>query len=472
MDVFEKVLALISEYNLIKKHQHIVLGLSGGPDSLCLFHILLQLAEEWDLKIYPVHINHMLRPGAAGEDQAFVEEVCRKAGYPAQVFVYDCNAIAARDHLTSEEAGRKVRYEAFAQTAASLRSKGICADDIRIAVAQNADDQAETILFRVLRGVGTDGLSGMHYSRRDTDGNLIVRPLLDVYKDEIMEYCREHDLHPCVDETNKQPLYTRNRLRLQLFPLLEQEYNANIKDTMIRMGRIAAVDSQYLQQQARAAYLSLRKEQENGKIVFSGTGFRELHPAIGRRVLALAFREAGLNEDVSFSHYQACEDIAVRGGASSGCDLPGGYRFARVYDDLQITAKAFSAGDNGAPEITVCEMSMEEYRKARQNHNRCAAFDYDSLAAEHGEGFLQQLTIRHRMPGDYIAIGGGGRKKLQNLFVDCKIPRDERNQLFVAAVGHEILWILPHRGWSRFSTKYQPGEMTKRVICIEIICET
>ena len=471
MTTFEKVLKTIRDHQLIEKHQHIVLGLSGGPDSLCLFHILLRLAEDWDLTVYPVHVNHKLRPGAAEADQRFVEDFCLQAGSPARVYVYDCGAIAAKERLTSEEAGRKVRYEAFAREAAELRSKGVRPEDIRIAVAQNADDQAETILFRVLRGAGTDGLSGISYSRFDEEENRIVRPLLDIYKEEILAYCRENQLRPCVDATNQEPLYTRNRLRLQLIPLLEQEYNANIKDTLNRMGKIAARDSQFLWSQAKQAYDRLCLEQTPAMVTLEGDGLRKLDPALRQRVLSLAFQQVGLTEDVSYAHYESCEAIVFHAGPSAGCDLPDGYRFVRVYGDVRVASKAYASGEAESSEVRIRVVTAEEYSRLPAKKGGRAAFDLDALEAVYGEHAAGLLCIRTRQPGDFIALGGGGRKKLQDLFVDRKVPRDDRDRILLAAVGSEVLWVLPVQGWSRYSGKYSVEASTKKVIYIEKICD-
>lgn len=471
MTTFEKVLKTIRDHQLIEKHQHIVLGLSGGPDSLCLFHMLLRLAEDWDLTVYPVHVNHKLRPGAAEADQRFVEDFCLQAGFPARVYVYDCGAIAAKERLTSEEAGRKVRYEAFAREAAELRSKGVRPEDIRIAVAQNADDQAETILFRVLRGAGTDGLSGISYSRFDEEENRIVRPLLDIYKEEILAYCRENQLRPCVDATNQEPVYTRNRLRLQLIPLLEQEYNANIKDTLNRMGKIAARDSQFLWSQAKQAYDRLCLEQTPAMVTLEGDGLRQLDPALRQRVLSLAFQQVGLTEDVSYAHYESCEAIVFHAGPSAGCDLPDGYRFVRVYGDVRVASKAYASGEAEPSEVRIRVVTAEEYSRLPAKKGGRAAFDLDALEAVYGEHAAGLLRIRTRQPGDFIALGGGGRKKLQDLFVDRKVPRDDRDRILLAAVGSEVLWVLPVQGWSRYSGKYSVEASTKKVIYIEKICD-
>ena len=173
--IFQKVQETIASHNLIKSDEHIVLGLSGGPDSVCLFHILLRLRQTLGIRLHPVHVNHGLRTGAAERDQNYVEELCREHEVFCKVIAADCRELAGAWHMTSEEAGRKLRYDAFYDEARQIAEKlaaehGGSPDDfsehIRIAVAHNADDQAETILFRVLRGTGTDGLAGIHEALR------------------------------------------------------------------------------------------------------------------------------------------------------------------------------------------------------------------------------------------------------------------------------------------------------------------
>ncbi|MGX8773942.1 MAG: tRNA lysidine(34) synthetase TilS, partial [Bacillota bacterium] len=150
----------IREHNLIEKGDHIVIGLSGGPDSVCLFHVLSVMAAEMDLTIHPVHVNHMFRPGAAEADQKYVEELSEHFGLTPYVFTVNCSALAEELDMTSEEAGRKARYDAFFLVAEKVAGELGGPGRVKIAVGHNANDQAETVLFRILRGTGMDGLAG------------------------------------------------------------------------------------------------------------------------------------------------------------------------------------------------------------------------------------------------------------------------------------------------------------------------
>ncbi len=368
--LIDTVRETIRVHDLIHRGDHIVLGLSGGPDSVCLFHVLQRLAAEWDLTIHPVHVNHQLRPGDAERDQAYVEELCEKAIHAkvglCRTFVVDCNALAKERKQTSEEAGRQARYDAFVQVAreieAALSAGKTAAPGVRIAVAQNANDQAETILHRILRGTGTDGLAGIAYRRYEKEIP-VIRPLLDVPRAEIETYCEENRLDPVIDHTNLEPIYMRNRIRLELLPELAQ-YNENIVETLTRLGRIAAADRDYIWQQTEDSFNRLRMDDEAGtvsdapiakagvsapagapeassvasavkagiaapaglRIELDRAGLAELPEAIRRRVMLRAFREIGLASDISEERLRAADAIIGKKQAPKTVEFPRGYR--------------------------------------------------------------------------------------------------------------------------------------------------
>lgn len=332
--IFQKARETIASHHLIEPDEHIVLGLSGGPDSVCLFHMLLRLRQSMGLHLHPVHINHGLRPGAADRDQQYVEELCQSHGISCKVVSADCNALARELHMTSEEAGRKLRYDAFYETARQIAAKmaaeaGGTLEDfskhVKIAVAHNADDQAETILFRVLRGTGTDGLAGIAYERKER-GFSVIRPVLDLPRTDVEEYCRRNDLHPMEDHTNQQSIYTRNKIRLELLPLLEREYNENIREGLRRMGTIAAADSDYLQTCAEESLQDLLREKTEDELVLEREGLAALHEALRHRILLKCFAESGLASDVSAERIAAADKIIGKKQAPKTVEFPRGYR--------------------------------------------------------------------------------------------------------------------------------------------------
>ena len=326
----------ICAHNLIVEGDHIVIGLSGGPDSVCLFHVLLKMAEEMKLTLHPVHINHRFRPGAAEADQAYVEALSQKYGLTARVFTVDCNALAEELGMTSEEAGRKARYDAFLQVAEEIGGS------VKIAVAHNANDQAETVLFRILRGTGMDGIAGMAYEREDrrnaagTGGSRstvrIIRPLLDTWREDVEEYCAEMKLDPVTDHTNNEELYARNKIRLDLIPYIEQKYNSNFQEGLVRMAKIAAADKDYFWEETTKAFEQLivpaadpDDSLAGSMVTLSWRGLAECHEALRHRVILKAFGEIGLEKDITAERLEAADKIILGSVGGKTVEFPHGY---------------------------------------------------------------------------------------------------------------------------------------------------
>lgn len=333
--LIEQVRKTINEHDLIQQKQHIVLGLSGGPDSVCLFHVLMTLSGQLGITLHPVHINHRLRPGAAEHDQRYVEQLCESMGVECSVFTVDCREMARELSTTSEDAGRIARYDAFHETAekvaAELQAGGLdeetARSSVKIAVAHNAGDQAETILFRLLRGTGTDGLAGIAYERKER-GFSVIRPILDVDRASIEEYCETNGLDPVIDHTNSEAIYARNKIRLELIPLLESEYNENIKASLVRLGRIASEDKDYLWQQTEQAYRELAESAQvpAGMIVMDREKLAAAHPAIRHRLIMKAFAQIGLEKDISEERIKSADAIISKKQGPKTVEFPHCYR--------------------------------------------------------------------------------------------------------------------------------------------------
>ena len=328
----KKILKTIAQHNLLRKNMHIVLGLSGGPDSMCLFDVLSELSAEMGLTIHPVHVNHKFRPGAAEEDQKFVEEHCADRGFRCRTFVTDCNEMASRLKMTSEEAGRKARYDAFFTVAEEVASSGTERGDIVIAVAQNANDQCETILFRIMRGTGVDGLSGIAYKRSGKGGFDIIRPLLDITRDEIEKYCADRNLQPRIDHTNNEAIYTRNKIRLELIPYMMENFNNNIIETVNRLGHIAAEDKDYIQGEAGRIYEKIRCGEAD--VAIFTEPLESVHKAVRHRIYNMCLNRAGMEENITGAHLDAIEKIRVSESPSASADLADGFKVAKAYDRL------------------------------------------------------------------------------------------------------------------------------------------
>ncbi len=430
--VLKTIEETIQEHELINKGDHIVLGLSGGPDSLCLFSVFMELREQAGFTMEAVHVNHQLRPGEADEDQAFVEEFCREHGVTCTVFTKDCRAIAEKRGLTEEEAGRMIRYEAF-DTVAERHG-----NPVRIAVAQNMDDQCETMLLRLMRGTGPDGLSAIQYCRTSEKGFSIIRPLLDVDRKHIEEYCREKNLHPRKDRTNCENRYTRNRVRNELLPFIEEKFNPEFKKALIRLSRSLAADREYFEKETAEAFRKISDEE--GRIALSE--YAQYPESIRKRMLMRMMEKAGLASDVFMVHVEAVDALALKNETGKRIQLPKGYVAEIQYGRLKI------------------------YGEARDTAKRKVTASFSRKALMEAFGTCE-YEVRRRANGDYMYLNVG-RKKVKDILMDEKIPREKRDELLVVAIGSEVLWIPGVRYGSRYRTDLSQEDVLTVEIFVNI----
>ncbi|MDV9687848.1 tRNA lysidine(34) synthetase TilS [Clostridioides difficile] len=214
--IFDKVLSTINKHNLIQKGDKIVLGLSGGPDSVCLLHVLNRLKKDFNIEIYAAHLNHQIRGIEAQKDALYVSKLCEDMGIIFFVKSINVPKYCENEGLSLEEGARKLRYEMFYEIKDKIKAN-------KIAIGHNLNDQAETVMMRIMRGTGLKGLKGIDYIR----DNCIIRPILDVERSEIEEYCEAYNLNPRIDKTNLENIYTRNKIRLDLLPYMKDNFNSN-----------------------------------------------------------------------------------------------------------------------------------------------------------------------------------------------------------------------------------------------------
>ena len=450
----KKILETIRERKLIEKDEHIIVGLSGGPDSVCLFDVLEELAYKEGWHMHVVHVNHKFRPGAAEEDQAYVEKMCLDAGVDCKVYVYDCAAIAAEKGISSEEAGRSARYEAFSARAKEIAMEyDVSMKKIKIAVAHNYNDQAETVLIRIIRGTGTDGLAGMDYIREKRDGSYIIRPLLGIKREEIEAYCESRGLHPKTDQTNKQAIYTRNKVRLQLIPYIKEIFGTDVTDGLNRLARIAGEDSRFLKSMAESAMEDIMVSEEKNKVELDLNKLKELDPAIMFRVIMKALKDTGLVQDMTAAHFTAASEMILNSQPSKHLDLPEGYFLRTGYDtvvigksdgdDDDMMVKARIKREEMLKSMTL-KVSVEAVGSEPPVKTRTKAiFDWDTLRRQYrGDLEPSDIVLRTRKAGDWLSLGDGrGKKKLKDYFIDAKVPKEDRDWIPVIAAGSEILWI-------------------------------
>lgn len=268
----DKVIETIKKYELIQAKDKIVLGVSGGPDSITMLDILREIREEFDFEIVVAHINHMIRKEAI-QDEEYVKKYCEKNNIKCFVKRIDVIDIANNKKIGTEEAGRLVRYEFFDEVLKQTGSN-------KIAIAHNKNDKVETIIMHVLRGSGLSGLKGIEPIR----GN-IIRPLIECEREEIEKYCDENRLEPRIDKTNFENDYTRNKIRNIVIPYIEKELNPNIIETIDRLSEVAKKEDRYLEKVALDVYDKILIKQEPGQIMLELKGFNEQDEVIKSRII-------------------------------------------------------------------------------------------------------------------------------------------------------------------------------------------
>ncbi len=462
----KKIMDIILANRLIEYGEGVVAGISGGPDSVCLIHVLSSLRPELGMKLYAVHINHMLRGEEADADEEYTARLCSELGIPLHVMRTDVAAAAAKMGISVEEAGREIRYREFGSYAGTVGAS-------KIAVAHNRNDQAETVMLNIIRGTGTRGLCGMEYIR----GN-IIRPLLSTDRDEIERYCREAGLSPRTDSTNLTGEYTRNKVRLGLFPYINENFGANIVNSLCRLAENAAADRCFMERCAAEAYERVLREKGDGQVSMDIGRLRELDTAILMRVLRLAVIHASGNaKGVGGVHYQALTELVMKGATGMKAELPRGIRASVSYGILKVSCGESAAGKERHPgefsrEVSIPgttevpeagaelsasvhpALSIDKYKSLGYNPY-VQYFDYDLLK--------KGIHIRNRRAGDiFRPFGSGGTKKLKEFFIDSKIPREARGRIPLICRGNEIVWVIGYK----ISDKFKVTENTKKVLKI------
>lgn len=423
----EKVRKTIAQFHMFPRGAKLIVGLSGGADSVALLNLLHSWQKEENWQITAVHIHHGLRGKEADEDARFAEDFCASLGIPCVVKRYDVAKEAKLRGLGEEETGRILRYAAFREAAGR---------EGRIAVAHHRKDQAETVLMRLCRGTGLTGLTGMSPVRGD-----ICRPLLFCDREEIEQYCRENRLPWREDATNQQEKYTRNKLRLRILPLLE-EINPKAVAHIAETASLLAEEEDFLEQQAEAYFAQGKLPSAPEEIHLSREKLHALHPAMRRRVLRKAMANF-LQTDVSQAQIAALEDLLQKESGKSR-DFPQGIRAENRYEALVLFRKREQQPAGFCYELPVDEevlipeagiavcASFHEIKVEISAETCTNVFDYDKIK--------YTLFCRTRKAGDFIPLQNG-RKQIKDLFIDEKIPRDRRGFYPLITMGEEVLWV-------------------------------
>lgn len=276
--VEEQVYNSIKKYNLIEKEDRIVVGVSGGPDSICLLNVLNSLKEKLHIEIFVAHINHMIREEADLETK-YVQDFCKKLGIECFIKKIDVEAIAKKEKKGTEETGRNIRYNFFEEILKKVNAN-------KIATAHNLNDKIETVLLNIIRGSGTVGLKGIEAKRDEK----FIRPLIEITREDIEEYCNKNNLDPKYDKTNDETIYRRNKIRNDLIPYIKKEFNPNIIKTIARLSEVATEENDYLDKITMNSFNDIllennHDENQKNTLILDLKKFNSLELVIKRRVI-------------------------------------------------------------------------------------------------------------------------------------------------------------------------------------------
>lgn len=272
--LIEQVKQTIKKYNLINTGDSIVIGVSGGPDSICLLHVLNSLKEEMNFKIFVAHVNHMIRK-EADEETEYVKQMCQQMNVECFVQKIDVQEKAKEQKCGTEEMGRNIRYKFFEEILVKTKSN-------KIATAHNSNDKVETIILNILRGSGLSGLKGIEAIRNEK----FIRPLIEINREDIEIYCAENSLAPKIDKTNNENIYRRNKVRNEVLPYIKKEFNQNILKTISRLSEVATEESEYIDKQVEKVFNEICiNEKEYTLIELNLKKFNNLELVIKRRII-------------------------------------------------------------------------------------------------------------------------------------------------------------------------------------------
>ena len=475
----------IKENNLLSVGDGVVVGVSGGADSMCLLSLLLTLRGEYKLKLLVIHINHGIRGESADADEEFVRAFCKRKKVECRCIHADIPAIAKSLGQTEEEAGRNLRYREFEQAA---KENGYT----KIAVAHNRDDNSETVLFNMFRGSGISGIRGIAPTRITEDGITIIRPLLNTPRKDIEAYLKQKKITYRTDETNLTEDYSRNRIRNVILPLVGQSINSKAAEHISELAGQAADIEEFV---GELTSEQQKKLEESNRLIYEGIAegiesirvdvdeLKKLNKVIRTGLVRnLITKLAGSKKDIESTHVTSAVKL-IENGVGKKVDLPYNITVRRDYAQLVIerahekllkdagikepviesacTVPGEVILPNGLGILKLSEIPYEKTLKIPKN-DYTKYYDYDRINGN--------ITVRTRLTGDYLCVRAQEslhKKSLKTWMIDNKVPAARRDMMPLLAVGSHVLWIIGQRGDDSFFV----GPDTKRVLVAELISQ-
>lgn len=450
MNLLEQVEQTLKRAGILDLSNPILLvALSGGPDSVTLLSLLCDIAKKYPLRLHVAHLNHRLRGNEGDEDALYVKEMCRTLDIPLTIEEADVQGIRVQRRLSLEEAAREVRYDFFARVAAAVGASAVV-------LGHTADDQAETVLLHLIRGAGIRGLRGMlpistWQSKCSTRRIMIVRPILESFRDEIIAYCATHRLDPRYDSSNLQNRFTRNRIRNDLIPEL-QKYNPTVRKVLKRTASTVAQDVEYIDQKVQEIW-SLIVSKKSGGLSIHRMRFNKLHPSLRAHILQRTYAEvSGSAKGLNMMQIENMRRLAELGSGRS-LSLGQHLEFHTTYNDLLVTGEALNSP---WPHLRDLKLHLNDdiysqgWRIQFQKINKIPLLPIqnkgDVLHSYFSLGSIgDELCVRSRKAGDrFQPLGMEDTKKLKDFMIDEHIPRFCREGVPLLIGDRGIAWVV---GW-------------------------
>ncbi len=430
-----KVLETIRRHGMLTPGETVYVAVSGGQDSVCLLDFMMQIKDEFRLTLGIIHVNHLLRADESDKDAAFVENLARKYHIPYHVKAVDVRALAQEQKLSLEDAARKCRYQAFISFAKEKHIR-------KFAVAHTKDDQAETVLMRILRGTGLKGFRSIHPTV-SFDAVTFIRPFIEIFRSEVEHYAASHKIRYRIDLTNKSIRYFRNKVRHELLPLLAEEYNPQIKMSLARMSETVYQDYQYLIEKADEEYKRVLKKEKEDVIILDKEVFAGLHVAMQYRVLLKAVTAMYPRFVFEFSQWERYKEAldmkrkySVPIGQGLIPEIAGRELF--VKRQKQITPYEYHVhGDQEVlvkeAEISLTFTAVDEPTVSKSRAQGKEVIDLEKIAFP--------LIVRNRTQGDRMRpLGMRFEKKLKDILIDKKMPHYLRDEVPLVVSKGKIVW--------------------------------
>ncbi|MHB9314478.1 tRNA lysidine(34) synthetase TilS [Fusobacterium polymorphum] len=419
MELFREILNINKKYNLIENNDNIVVGFSGGPDSVFLVEMLKKLQYFFNFKIYLVHINHLLRGEDADSDENFSFEYAKKNNLEIFIKRIPVKEIAKEVGKTLEEVGREERYKFFSEIYEKVGAT-------KIATAHNKDDQIETFLFRLIRGTSLQGLEGIKIKN-----NNVIRPISEIYKKDILEYLNKNEIQYKIDKTNFENEFTRNSIRLDLIPFIEERYNAKFKDKVFSL-----IEEIRANNQNNSLNLEDFSDSENRILLEK---IKLLSNFDRKNLLSLFLNKK--NIEVNRNKIDEISSL-IKSNGTKKIDLDKTYRIVKDYTHLYIEDKKESCVING--NVTQVKIPSEQiFDNFKITVSIVENLDIPKQKNQYLLDAIYNdiIEVRYRKEGDRIFLDEKHSKKIKEIFIDQKIPKDIRDRLPIFLYNNTIFWI-------------------------------